>query len=116
MGHSSQPLPAVEGIVAARADQTLSALLDDLAARRLLTDTLVVWMGEFGRTPIISKPWASRDHWPGTNTILLAGGGIAAGHVVGKTDSRGAEVTDSPVSPADVIAPVLTALGANPVR
>lgn len=106
--------PLLKESLLPRADQTLSALLDDLGARGLLADTLVVWMGEFGRTPAITKPWASRDHWPGANTILLAGGGVAAGHVIGKTDSRAAEVTDSPVSPPDVIATMLAALGANP--
>ncbi|MBA4065190.1 MAG: hypothetical protein C0501_16045 [Isosphaera sp.] len=97
-----------------RADRTLSALLDDLHARGLLASTLVVWMGEFGRTPVISKPWASRDHWPGASTVLLAGAGVAAGHVVGKTDRRAAEVVDTPVSPADVAATVLAAVGAEP--
>jgi hypothetical protein len=106
--------PLLKESLLPRADQTLSALLDDLAARGLLADTLVVWMGEFGRTPSITKPWASRDHWPGANTILMAGGGVAAGHVVGKTDNRAAEVIDSPVSPADVIATLLAALGTNP--
>jgi len=106
--------PLLKESLLPRADQTLSALLDDLLARGLLADTLVVWMGEFGRTPIITKPWASRDHWPSANTILMAGGGVAAGHIIGKTDSRAAEVTDGPVSPADVIATLLAALGMNP--
>jgi hypothetical protein len=106
--------PLLKDSLVPRADRTLSALLDDLAARGLLGEVLVVWMGEFGRTPLVERKWASRDHWPGANTILLAGAGVAAGHVVGKTDSRAAEVVDSPVSPADVIATVLAALGAEP--
>jgi hypothetical protein len=106
--------PLVKDSLLPRADQTLSALLDDLAARGMLDETLVVWMGEFGRTPLISKPWASRDHWPHANTVLFAGGGVAAGHVVGRTDAKAAEVTDSPFSPADVTATLLAALGANP--
>jgi hypothetical protein len=106
--------PLLKDSLLPRADQTLAALLDDLSARGLLDDTLVVWMGEFGRTPVITKPWASRDHWPGANTILLAGAGVAAGHVVGKTDARAAEVIDTPVSPADVVATVLAALGVDP--
>jgi hypothetical protein len=106
--------PLVKDSLLPRADQTLSALLDDLQSRGMLEETLVVWMGEFGRTPLISKPWASRDHWPHANTILLAGGGVAAGHVVGRTDAKAAEVTDSPFSPADVTATLLAALGVNP--
>jgi hypothetical protein len=106
--------PLLKDSLLPRADQTLSALLDDLSARGLLDDVLVVWMGEFGRTPVVSKPWASRDHWPGANTILFAGGGVAAGHVVGRTDSKAGAVTDSPVSPADVTATLLAALGADP--
>lgn len=106
--------PLVKDSLLPRADQTLCALIDDLAARGLLDETLVVWMGEFGRTPVISKPWASRDHWPHANTVLFAGGGVAAGHVVGRTDAKGAEVTDAPASPADVLATLLDALGTDP--
>jgi arylsulfatase A-like enzyme len=97
-----------------RADRALAALVDDLTARGLFDDVLVVWMGEFGRTPVISKPWASRDHWPNANTILFAGGGSAGGHVVGRTDARAAEVTDARVTPADVVATLLAARGLNP--
>ena len=106
--------PLLKDSLLPRADQTLSALLDDLADRGQLDEVLVVWMGEFGRTPVITKPWASRDHWPQANTILLAGGGVAGGHVLGRTDARAAEVTDFQVSPADVVATVLVALGVNP--
>lgn len=106
--------PLVKDSLCPRADQTLAALLDDLQARGLLDDVLVVWMGEFGRTPLISKPWASRDHWPQANTILFAGGGVAGGSVVGRTDAKAGEVTDSPVSPADVTATLLAALGCDP--
>jgi hypothetical protein len=106
--------PLLRDSLLPRADRTLSALLDDLHARGLLGEVLVVWAGEFGRTPVIDRKWASRDHWPGANTVLLAGGGVAAGHVVGQTDGRAAEVIDSPVSPADVTATLLAALGADP--
>lgn len=106
--------PLVKDSLLPRADQALSALIDDLQSRGMLDDVLVAWMGEFGRTPLISKPWASRDHWPHANTVLLAGGGVAAGHVVGRTDAKAAEVTDSPFSPADVLATLLAALGADP--
>ena len=106
--------PLTKNTLAPRADQTLSALLTDLRERGRLDDTLVVWMGEFGRTPTISKPWASRDHWPHANTILLAGGGAPGGQIIGRTDRRAAEVTESPVSPADVVATMLAALGTDP--
>jgi hypothetical protein len=106
--------PLLSDSLLPRADRALAALLDDLAARGLFDDVLVAWMGEFGRTPVIAKPWASRDHWPGANTILFAGGGSAGGHVVGRTDARAAEVTDARVSPADVVATLLAALGVNP--
>ena len=106
--------PLVKDSLCPRADQTLSALLDDLSARGLLDEVLVVWMGEFGRTPVIDRKYASRDHWPGANTILFAGCGVAAGHVIGRTDAKAAEVIDSPVSPADVTATLLAALGADP--
>ena len=106
--------PLLKDSLLPRADHTLAALIDDLAARGRLADTLIVWMGEFGRTPLVDRRWSSRDHWPGANTILFAGAGIAAGHVVGRTDGRAAEVIDSPVSPADVVATLLAALGVNP--
>lgn len=97
-----------------RADQSLSALLDDLTDRGLLDETLVVWMGEFGRTPYISRPWASRDHWPHAFTILLAGAGVRGGEVYGQTDRLAAEVTDHPVTPADLAATLFDRLGVAP--
>lgn len=106
--------PLLSQSLAPRADQTLAALLDDLAQRGLLDETLVVWMGDFGRTPRISKPWASRDHWPGANTILLAGAGLQGGTVFGATDRHAAEVTSDPVSPGDLTATMLYALGVDP--
>jgi hypothetical protein len=102
--------PLLKDSLLPRADQALAALLDDLADRGL-NQVLTVWMSEFGRTPLITKPWASRDHWPGANTILLAGAGIAGGHVLGRTDAKAAAVTDFPVMPADVAATILAALG-----
>jgi len=94
-------------------DQAYSALLDDLSARRLLDETLVVMMGEFGRTPKINKN-AGRDHWGAAQSIVLAGGGIRGGQVYGATDRYAAEVVDSPVSPADTIATIHHALGMPP--
>lgn len=106
--------PLLSQSLAPRADQTLAALMEDLAQRGLLDETLVVWMGDFGRTPRISKPWASRDHWPRANTILLAGAGLHGGSVFGATDRHAAEVIADPVSPGDLTATMLDALGVDP--
>jgi hypothetical protein len=106
--------PLTKESLCPRADQALAALVDDLAARGLLDSTLVVWMGDFGRTPYISKPWASRDHWPHAFTILLAGAGVRAGEIFGKTDRHAAEVVEQPVSPADLTATIFAALGVEP--
>ncbi len=84
-------------------DQGVSALLHDLDDRGLLASTVVFMTGEFGRTPKINKD-AGRDHWPNCFTVLLAGGGIKAGQVVGKSDAEGAQPADRPVTPEDVAA------------
>ena len=91
-------------------EQAYAALLDDLAERGLLETTLVVWMGEFGRTPKINAD-AGRDHWPGCYTVALAGGGIRGGQVVGASDAIGAYPVERAVSPADIHATVFAALG-----
>lgn len=79
-------------------EQAYAALLDDLKERGLLDTALVVWMGEFGRTPKINVD-AGRDHWPGCYSVLLAGGGIRGGQVLGESDSTGAYPKDRPVTP-----------------
>ncbi len=91
-------------------DQAYSALLDDLDARGLLESTLVVAMGEFGRTPRLN-PRGGRDHWPGVWSILFAGGGVHGGQVVGSSDHLGAEPRDRPVTPAEVAATIYHLLG-----
>ncbi len=106
--------PLVSQSLMPRADQAVSVLLEDLDERGLLDETLVVWMGDFGRTPRISRPWASRDHWPHAFSILLAGAGLPRGMVFGQTDNQAAYVTENPVSPADLTATVFTLLGVNP--
>lgn len=94
-------------------EQAFAALLDDLADRGLLESTLVVWLGDFGRTPLINKD-AGRDHWPQCYAAVLAGGGIRGGQVVGQSDRLGAHPKEQPVSPADLHATVFTALGYDP--
>jgi hypothetical protein len=94
-------------------EQAFSTLLEDLDERGLLDSTLVIWMGDFGRTPIINKD-AGRDHWPQCYSMVLAGGGIRGGVVVGESDRMGAFPRSSPVTPADIHATVFTALGYDP--
>ncbi len=94
-------------------DMAYSALLEDLSERGLLKNTLVLAMGEFGRTPKIN-PAGGRDHWPQCWTILFAGGGVAGGRVVGSSDEMGAYPKDRPVTPGEVAATVYYALGIDP--
>jgi hypothetical protein len=103
------------GLVLPRFDQALSALLEDLADRGLLEQTLVAVAGEFGRTPkISSNPYPGRDHWPACYSALLAGAGVRGGMVYGASDKVGAYVKDRPVSPEDFGATLLHALGVPP--
>jgi uncharacterized protein (DUF1501 family) len=94
-------------------EQAFSALLDDLHARGLLETTLVVWMGDFGRTPLINTR-TGRDHWPQCYSVVLAGGGIRGGQVIGVSDRIGAYPKSDPVTPADLHATIFTALGYDP--
>ncbi len=93
-------------------DAALSALLTDLVDRGMLGRTLVVVMGEIGRTPLISN--TGRDHWGFCYTVLLAGGGLKGGFVYGASDKHGAYPSSCPVSPADLIATIYEALGVPP--
>jgi uncharacterized protein (DUF1501 family) len=103
-------------------DRALSALLDDLHVRGLLDETLVVLMGEFGRTPkvgfVTSGAGASkndgRDHWPYCYTVLFAGAGVPGGAVVGSSDRTAAYPRENPVGPEDVAATIYAALGIDP--
>ena len=95
-------------------DPAWSTLLDDLKDRGL-GDTLVVWMGEFGRTPTIN-PNGGRDHFPAAWNAVMCGGGIVGGSVVGATDESGMEVTDRPVTAADFAATLCRAAGVDPWR
>jgi hypothetical protein len=96
------------------ADRGFAALLDDLDARGLLAETLVVWVGEFGRTPRISRGNAGREHWPRCYSAALAGGGVAGGQVYGASDRWAAYPSRDPVSPDDLGATILHALGIDP--
>lgn len=94
-------------------DQGMEALLSDLRARGLLDNTLVVWMGEFGRTPYINLT-AGRDHFPQAFNVALASSGVQGGRVIGATDKLGTDVADRPVSVQDLFCTFCRALGINP--
>jgi uncharacterized protein (DUF1501 family) len=105
------------GFALPRCDQAVSALLEDLSDRGLLDDTLVVLVGEFGRTPRISKGGGGvngRDHWPHCYSAMLAGAGVRGGAVYGASDATAAYVKDDPVSLEDFSATLYTALGIDP--
>jgi hypothetical protein len=97
-------------------DPAMSALIRDLKERGLLDSTLVIWMGEFGRTPKINSRGAKpgRDHYPKAWSSLVFGGGLKGGQVIGKTDAEGAAVTERPISALDFLATVCLALGIDP--
>ena len=97
------------------ADQSFAALIDDLSGRGLLDETLVIAMGEFGRTPKINGN-AGRDHWPNCYSIILAGGGIRGGVTYGSSDKLGAYPDSDAVSPADLAATLFWRFGLDPVR
>jgi hypothetical protein len=91
-------------------DRALSALIGDLHDRGLLDSTMIVAVGEFGRTPKINEK-AGRDHWNNCYSALVAGGGVAGGRVVGSSDPRGEHPVDRPSTPADLGATILDRLG-----
>jgi hypothetical protein len=96
------------------ADRALAALLDDLSERNLLEETLIAWVGEFGRNPKISQGNAGREHWPFCYSGVLAGGGIRGGVLYGSSDSQGGYPREFPVTPQDYLATVYEALGVAP--
>ena len=91
-------------------DKGMGALVADLKQRGLLDSTMVVWMGEFGRTPRINQN-AGRDHWPKSWSIVMGGGGLKGGQVIGATDKDGVDITDRPVGVMDVIATMTKTMG-----
>lgn len=93
-------------------DSGYSALLSDLKQRGLLDTTLVVWMGEFGRTPRVNSA-AGRDHWPGAISVCMGGGGVKTGVVVGSSNERGEGPKDRPLRVEDVAATIYKAMGVD---
>lgn len=105
--------PLLRGTLCPPFDVGFAALLDDLEERGLLDETLVVVMGEFGRTPQIN-PQGGRDHWPGCNSVLLAGAGIRGGALWGVSDNLAMYPSSDPVGPEDLSATIYHALGLSP--
>jgi hypothetical protein len=111
--NNTRMYPIIEKYHLPITEQTLPTLLNDLEQRGLLESTLVVWMGEFGRTPRINGN-ISRDHWPDCYTVLLAGGGVKKGFVYGESDKTGSYPAKDPVRPDDVAATIFYLLGIDP--
>jgi hypothetical protein len=111
--HGSKPFSPIScyrDLVGPMFDMAYSSLLEDLSQRGLLDDTMVVSLGEFGRTPKIN-PAGGRDHWPQCWTITMAGGGVKGGQVIGASDDIAAAPKDRPVSPGEVAATIYHSLG-----
>jgi uncharacterized protein (DUF1501 family) len=100
--------PSLKNRLMPPADLGFAALLDDLEARGMLESTMVVWVGEFGRTPRVEN--GGRQHWPRCYSAVLAGGGIRGGVVFGSSDKIGAYPLENPVSPADLTPPSIAHL------
>jgi len=94
-------------------DNTVSGLIEDLHQRGLLDTTLVIALGEFGRTPQINKD-AGRDHWANAMSVLFAGGGTRGGRVVGATDVKGFAAVERVLAPENFVSTVYTKLGIDP--
>ena len=111
--HGSKPFSPIScyrDLVGPMFDNAFSSLLEDLQNRRLLDNTMVVAMGEFGRTPKVN-PAGGRDHWPQCWTIMMGGGGVKGGQVVGASDEIGAMPKDRPTTPGQIAATIYQALG-----
>lgn len=91
-------------------DKGMSSLIADLASRRLLDTTTIVWMGEFGRTPRINQN-AGRDHWPRSWSVVVGGGGMKNGQAIGATDKDGVDIVDRPVGVMDLVATLTKSMG-----
>lgn len=91
-------------------DKGMGSLVEDLAGRGMLDSTLIVWMGDFGRTPRVNQN-AGRDHWPNSWSVVVGGAGIKGGQAVGATDKDGVEIIDKPIGVMDLVATMTRAMG-----
>ncbi|MCE9529996.1 MAG: DUF1501 domain-containing protein [Planctomycetes bacterium] len=114
--HDQKRGESVRDVLLPVSDQAMTALITDLKDRGLLDDTLIVWMGEFGRTPKTHGNPSLRNHYDKAWSTVLFGGGAPGGAIIGKTDDKAAEVIEHPVSGPDFIATVLTLLGIDPTK
>lgn len=111
--HHTKLFEAYKGDTVRNLDRGVAALIADLDERGLLDSTLVVVLGEFGRTPKVNKD-AGRDHWPHAMSVLFAGGGVPRGHVIGATDAKGYHAAEKVCRPEDFAATLYTKLGIDP--
>ena len=114
---SSGPCPSRRAerttALAGSVDSGFAQLVADLRERRRLDDTLIIWMGEFGRTPRINGR-TGRDHYPRVFNVALAGGGVRGGQVIGSSTAEGTAVKDRPVTVPDLFCSVCHSLGVDP--
>lgn len=113
--HHTKIFEAYRGNHMKNLDQGLAALITDLDERGLLDNTLVICLGEFGRTPKVNKD-AGRDHWPGAMSVLMAGAGVPRGAIVGATDAKGYYASENVYKPEDFAATLYTKMGIDPNR
>ncbi len=113
--HHTKIFTAFKGDQGRRMDQGVAALIRDLDERGLLANTLVILLGEFGRTPKVNKD-GGRDHWPHAMSVLMAGAGVPRGHIVGATDAKGYHASESVYRPEDFATTLYTKMGIDPTR
>lgn len=113
--HHTKIFEAYRGNIMKTFDQGVAALITDLDERGLLDNTMVIALGEFGRTPKVNKD-GGRDHWPGAMSVLMAGGGIPRGQIVGATDAKGYYASENVYKPEDFAASLYTKMGIDPAQ
>ncbi|HEY0456483.1 MAG TPA: DUF1501 domain-containing protein [Verrucomicrobiae bacterium] len=113
--HHTKIFESYKGTLLKNTDQGVAALINDLDQRGLLDSTLVLMLGEFGRTPKVNKD-AGRDHWPHAMSVLMAGAGIPRGQVIGATDAKGYHAAENVYRPEDFAASLYTKMGIDPAQ
>jgi hypothetical protein len=113
--HHTKIFESYRGSIMKSFDQGVAALITDLDERGLLDNTMVIALGEFGRTPKVNKD-AGRDHWPGAMSVLMAGGKIPRGQIVGATDAKGYYASENVYKPEDFAASLYTKMGIDPAQ
>ena len=111
--HHTKIFDGFKGALGKQTDTGVAALINDLDQRGLLDTTMVIMLGEFGRTPKVNKD-AGRDHWPHAMSVLMAGAGIPRGHVVGATDAKGYHAAENVYRPEDFASTLYTKMGIDP--